>query len=168
MSEAQPDPTPGEPTGKQPGDARRRSRAGAGGPVRSPVGVGQFARGTDGVSIRRVAASRPGSSTSRRPAASRACSGCSQTRPAPGSCTPRTSSTRSMSANCPARWTPPTASAATPCGSCGRRPRQPRKDGRAVHSRLWHGFPEPLPDHCPRALVDLSRAVADTDDELTA
>ena len=39
-----------------------------------------------------------------------------------------------------------------------------RKDGRIVYYRLSHGFPEPLRDHCLRALVDLSRTVADTDD----
>ena len=44
--------------------------------------------------------------------------------------------------------------------------RSTRKDGRVVYYRLSHGFPEPLRDHCLRALVDLSRTVADTDDSL--
>ena len=39
-----------------------------------------------------------------------------------------------------------------------------RKQGRVVFYRLAEGFPEPLRDHCLRALVDLSRTVADTDD----
>ena len=38
-----------------------------------------------------------------------------------------------------------------------------RKDGRVVYYRLSHGFPEPLRDHCLRALVELSRKAADTD-----
>jgi DNA-binding transcriptional ArsR family regulator len=40
-----------------------------------------------------------------------------------------------------------------------------RKDGRVVYYRLSNGFPEPLRDHCLRALVDLSRTVAETDDQ---
>ena len=40
-----------------------------------------------------------------------------------------------------------------------------RKDGRVVFYRLSTGFPVPLRDHCLRALVDLSRTVADTDDD---
>lgn len=39
-----------------------------------------------------------------------------------------------------------------------------RKDGRVVYYRLSHGFPEPLRDHCLRALVALSRTVAEPDD----
>ena len=35
-----------------------------------------------------------------------------------------------------------------------------RKDGRVVYYRLSAGFPEPLRDHCLRALVELSRTVA--------
>lgn len=35
----------------------------------------------------------------------------------------------------------------------------PRKDGRAVFYRLSDGFPEPLREHCLRALVELSRTV---------
>jgi ArsR family transcriptional regulator, lead/cadmium/zinc/bismuth-responsive transcriptional repressor len=38
-----------------------------------------------------------------------------------------------------------------------------RKDGRVVYYRLSHGFPEPLRDHCLRALVELSRKAPDTD-----
>jgi DNA-binding transcriptional ArsR family regulator len=38
-----------------------------------------------------------------------------------------------------------------------------RKDGRVVYYRLSHGFPEPLRDHCLRALVELSRKAADPD-----
>lgn len=38
----------------------------------------------------------------------------------------------------------------------------PRKDGRAVFYRLSPGFPAPLREHCLRALVDLSRTVAET------
>ena len=38
-----------------------------------------------------------------------------------------------------------------------------RKDGRVVYYRLSHGFPEPLRDHCLRALVELSRNAVDTD-----
>ncbi len=34
-----------------------------------------------------------------------------------------------------------------------------RKDGRVVYYRLSQGFPEPLRDHCLRALVELSRSV---------
>lgn len=34
-----------------------------------------------------------------------------------------------------------------------------RKDGRAVYYRLSEGFPEPLRQHCLRALVELSRRV---------
>lgn len=34
-----------------------------------------------------------------------------------------------------------------------------RKDGRAVYYRLSQGFPEPLLQHCLRALVELSRRV---------
>ena len=36
-----------------------------------------------------------------------------------------------------------------------------RKDGRTVFYRLSAGFPEPLREHCLRALVDLSRSVID-------
>lgn len=36
-----------------------------------------------------------------------------------------------------------------------------RKDGRVVFYRLSEGFPEPLREHCLRALVDLSRRVQD-------
>jgi len=39
-----------------------------------------------------------------------------------------------------------------------------RKEGRVVYYRLSQGFPEPLRDHCLRALVDLSRTVAHPDD----
>lgn len=39
-----------------------------------------------------------------------------------------------------------------------------RKEGRVVYYRLSHGFPEPLRDHCLRALVELSRKAADTGD----
>ena len=39
-----------------------------------------------------------------------------------------------------------------------------RKDGRVVYYRLSAGFPEPLRDHCLRALVELSRTVADPAD----
>lgn len=39
-----------------------------------------------------------------------------------------------------------------------------RKDGRVVYYRLSKGFPEPLRDHCLRALVELSRTVADPGD----
>ena len=35
-----------------------------------------------------------------------------------------------------------------------------RKDGRVVYYRLSSGFPEPLRDHCLRALVALSRSAA--------
>lgn len=34
-----------------------------------------------------------------------------------------------------------------------------RKDGRVVYYRLSDGFPEPLRQHCLRALVELSRRV---------
>ena len=34
-----------------------------------------------------------------------------------------------------------------------------RKDGRVVYYRLSDGFPDPLRQHCLRALVDLSRRV---------
>lgn len=37
----------------------------------------------------------------------------------------------------------------------------PRKDGRTVFYRLSDGFPEPLREHCLRALVELSRNVED-------
>ncbi len=37
-----------------------------------------------------------------------------------------------------------------------------RKDGRIVYYRLSPGFPEPLRNHCLRALVELSRTVTDT------
>ena len=40
-----------------------------------------------------------------------------------------------------------------------------RKDGRVVYYRLSHGFPEPLRDHCLRALVELSRNAAPDNDE---
>lgn len=36
-----------------------------------------------------------------------------------------------------------------------------RKQGRIVYYRLSEGFPEPLRQHCLRALVDLSRRVED-------
>ncbi len=36
-----------------------------------------------------------------------------------------------------------------------------RKDGRVVYNRLAPGFPEPLRDHCLRALADLSRRAPD-------
>ena len=36
-----------------------------------------------------------------------------------------------------------------------------RKDGRVVYYRLSPGFPEPLRDHCLRALVELSRTAAE-------
>lgn len=39
-----------------------------------------------------------------------------------------------------------------------------RKDGRVVYYRLSAGFPEPLRNHCLRALVELSRQAPDTDD----
>lgn len=39
-----------------------------------------------------------------------------------------------------------------------------RKDGRVVHYRLSDGFPEPLLDHCLRALVQLSTRAADAAD----
>ena len=39
-----------------------------------------------------------------------------------------------------------------------------RKDGRVVFYRLSTGFPQPLREHCLRALVELSRTVVDTDD----
>jgi len=39
-----------------------------------------------------------------------------------------------------------------------------RKEGRVVYYRLSQGFPEPLRDHCLRALVDLSRTVTASDD----
>ena len=39
-----------------------------------------------------------------------------------------------------------------------------RKDGWVVYYRLSTGFPEPLRDHCLRALVELSRTVVDIDD----
>ena len=40
-----------------------------------------------------------------------------------------------------------------------------RKTGRVVYYRLSPGFPEPLREHCLRALVELSRSAApDTDD----
>jgi ArsR family transcriptional regulator, lead/cadmium/zinc/bismuth-responsive transcriptional repressor len=35
----------------------------------------------------------------------------------------------------------------------------PRKQGRTVFYRLAEGFPEPLREHCLRALVELSRRV---------
>jgi len=38
-----------------------------------------------------------------------------------------------------------------------------RKDGRVVYYRLSQGFPEPLREHCLRALVELSRRVEDDD-----
>lgn len=38
-----------------------------------------------------------------------------------------------------------------------------RKEGRVVYYRLSDGFPEPLREHCLRALVDLSRTVTDAD-----
>lgn len=40
-----------------------------------------------------------------------------------------------------------------------------RKDGRVVFYRLSNGFPEPLRQHCLRALVDLSRRIQDDPDE---
>lgn len=39
----------------------------------------------------------------------------------------------------------------------------PRRQGRVVFYRLADGFPEPLREHCLRALVDLSRRVQDED-----
>lgn len=39
-----------------------------------------------------------------------------------------------------------------------------RKAGRVVFYRLSEGFPEPLRQHCLRALIDLSRRVEDTPD----
>ncbi len=36
-----------------------------------------------------------------------------------------------------------------------------RKEGRVVYYRLSDGFPDPLRQHCLRALVDLSRRVQD-------
>ena len=38
-----------------------------------------------------------------------------------------------------------------------------RKQGRVVYYRLSDGFPEPLRQHCLRALVDLSRRVEQQD-----
>lgn len=38
-----------------------------------------------------------------------------------------------------------------------------RKEGRTVFYRLSSGFPEPLRDHCLRALVVLSRTASDAD-----
>lgn len=38
-----------------------------------------------------------------------------------------------------------------------------RKDGRVVYYRLSPGFPEPLRQHCLRALVELSRSVEGDD-----
>jgi ubiquinone/menaquinone biosynthesis C-methylase UbiE len=109
---------------------------------------------------------RPGSSTPRRPAASPVCSACWQTRPVPGSSMPWTWSTSSASATCPWRWRRPRTPLATPCASCGTAGLvSTRKDGRVGYYRLSHGFPEPLRDHCLRALVDLSRTVADSDDQ---
>ncbi len=40
-----------------------------------------------------------------------------------------------------------------------------RKDGRVVYYRLSAGFPEPLRDHCLRALVELSRHGPAVDDD---
>lgn len=39
----------------------------------------------------------------------------------------------------------------------------PRKEGRTVFYRLSEGFPEPLREHCLRALVALSRDVSHED-----
>ncbi len=39
-----------------------------------------------------------------------------------------------------------------------------RKEGRVVYYRLSDGFPEPLRQHCLRALVDLSRRVQEDPD----
>ena len=38
-----------------------------------------------------------------------------------------------------------------------------RKQGRVVFYRLSEGFPDPLRQHCPRALVELSRRVEQQD-----
>lgn len=40
-----------------------------------------------------------------------------------------------------------------------------RKDGRVVYYRLSAGFPEPLRNHCLRALVELSRHSPAVDDD---
>lgn len=39
-----------------------------------------------------------------------------------------------------------------------------RKDGRVVYYRLSAGFPEPLREHCLRALVELSRHAVEDDE----
>ncbi len=41
-----------------------------------------------------------------------------------------------------------------------------RKDGRVVYYRLSNGFPEPLRNHCLRALVELSRHPQPDDEQV--